>query len=220
MNGLLVSLSILLFIQLSLRRIVGKQKQSDVQLTPEKCTIPHVPPHLHWDGITVVEIFSHNEKLFWRIQKTNNIDNPFLSIKLVDISVNRSGSEDVFFCNAIDTLINITNPSETHYTNCDVLELSIEKQNLNKETIKKFSSPSEIAEGETQYSVELHLIHDPMPCNKAHSMFRFKFDGEFVKWDDYKNSFGKDTPKALKRLRQICKDELYKMIVRRIVCFD
>jgi hypothetical protein len=222
MNFLLIFLSLLLLRQLSLRRsnnFKNKQK-GDIKRTLETCTIPHVPTYLHWDGSTIVDKFFHDEKLYWRVSKTDISPKPFSSITLAEVSFNRSGNADLFFCNEKDALLNTTNNDEEFHSNCEVIELSIQKQDFDKNTVKTFTEPQDIKEGEKLYTVEMHLVHDPLICNNAHSMFRFKFEGEFVKFKEYKNSFGKDTPKAIKKLRSICKDELFKMQVRRIVDFD
>ena len=182
------------------------------------CTLPHVPLHLHWDRKTFQPNFYHNEKLYWRrqIEKLEE-ENPFLAITLADVSVNRSGNDEIFFSNPQDVLLKLDNDGETHYWGQGILVLSINKRYFDKETKKVFTE--QIEPNGKQLVAEMHLVHDPLDCNKAHSMFRFKFDGQFVNFLDYKNSFGKDSPKAVKRLRNICKDELRKMIVRKIIDF-
>lgn len=182
------------------------------------CTLPHIPSHLHWDRKTIQPNFYHDEKLYWRrpIEKLEE-ENPFLTITLADVSVNRSGNDKMFFSNHEDVLLKLDNDGETHYTGQGILILAIHKIDFDKESKKGFTEY--IEPNGKQLTAEMHLVHDPLDCNKAHSMFRFKFDGQFVKFSDYKNSFGKDTPKAVKRLRNICKDELRKMIVSKIVEF-
>ena len=221
MTFLLYFLLLLLLIHLVLRRSNNFRTEQPLPLlkahTPMICTRPHVPSYLHWDRETVINNFFHNEELYWRRSKTDlEKENPFLSITLADVSVNRSGNSQIFFSNPKDVLINIENESENHYSGFGVLILSVNKNDFDKEPKKKFMEND--IDGQI-YIVEMHLIHDPIDCNKAHSMFRFKFDGQFVKFEEYKNSFGKDLPKVIKKLRKSCKDELQKMIVNRIVEF-
>jgi hypothetical protein len=182
------------------------------------CTLPHIPKHLHWDRITIQPNFYHNENLYWRrpLEKLKE-ENPFLTITLADVSINRSGNDEMFFSNPQDVLLKMDTEAETQYFGQGILVLSVNKMDFHKEPKKVFIE--EIEPKGKQLIAELHLVHDPLDCNKAHSIFRFKFDGQFVKFSDYKNSFGKDTPKAVKRLRTICKDELRKMIVSKIVEF-
>lgn len=219
MPFLLWFLSLLLLIQLALRRSNNfrtEQGHPKAHL-PMICKLAHVPSYLHWDRETVFNKFFHNEELYWRRSKADiEKENPFLSITLADVSVNRSGNNEVFFSKPQDVLINIENTNETHYSGYGVFILSVNKIDFDKESKKSFT---EIDTNGQMYIVEMHLIHDPIDCNKAHSMFRFKFDSQFVKFDEYKNSLGKDLPKVLKKLRKCCKDELQKMIVSRIVEF-
>lgn len=216
MNCLLIFLSLLLLFQLVLRR-------SNSLRVKQRCQLSHVPKRLHWDGKTIIYNFFHEEKLYWRRKKEDILkdnDNPFLSIKLADVSVNRSGKSGLLFSFPEDTLINITDSENTHYKGFDVLELSINKIDFHTQTKKIFVEPQNVDFNEKQYIVEMCLIHDPLDCNRAHSMFRFKFDGQFVNFEDYSNSFGISKPKSIKILRSSCKDELRKMIMRRIVDFE
>ena len=219
MNYILIFLLLLLLLQLALRRsnrLKANQIRDTAQAPDMICSLTHVPSRLHWDRQLVINNFFHNEKLYWRRKKSLAKDNPFLSITLADVSVNRSGHTDLFFSYPEDALINITEEEPTHYTDNEVLVLSISKSDFHKEPKRIF----EVGTDETQYVVEMHLVHDPLDCNKAHAMFRFKFDNYFVTFEDYKNSFGVNKPKEIKKLRNLCKDELFKMIVSRIVDFE
>ncbi len=214
MNLILLPLFLILIVQLSIKRKKSINNKS-------KCQLPHVPNYLHWDGNTIVNSFFHGEKLYWRrsLKEISN-DNPFTTITLADISMNRSGKSGLLFSTAKDSLIDITKGLPAYYENCGVIELCVEKSNYHKIAKKTFIDPLTVDKNENQYIVEMYLVHDPLCCNSAHSMFRFKYDGQFVRFEDYKNSFGTDKPKSIKRLRSICKDELCKMIISRIVDFD
>ena len=98
--------------------------------------------------------------------------------------------------------------------------MSINKIDFHTQAKKIFVEPQNVDFNEKQYIVEMCLIHDPLDCNRAHFMFRFKFDGQFVNFKDYNNSFGVSKQQSIKRLRSICKDELRKMIMRKIVDFE
>ena len=56
------------------------------------------------------------------------------------------------------------------------------------------------------------LIHDPIPCNYAHSMFVFDLAGVRVTKQNYEQTFGS---KPLKNLRKACRDELHKAILKK-----
>ena len=223
MGFIIVFLLLLLFIQLVIKRSnnfnpIEKNKEFEKQPDRQLCNLAHVPARLHWDGHFKEDKFFHDEKLYWRIKKENK-ENPFGSITLTDISVNRSGISPQYWSEPQDALINITGEGTPIYQGLDVIELSIKKIQLDKEPQKIYQYPETQNENIPQIAVILQLIHDPLDCNKAHSMFRFIFDNNIVTFDNYKSGFG-GSAKSLKRLRQICRDEIHKMIIRRIVDFD
>jgi len=163
-----------------------------------------------------VNEFFNEEKLFWRCKDFSNI-NPFKTIRLADVSVNRSGSEEVFFSEAQDVLWNIFEDQEQErYAEHGFIVLSIMNLGLNEYFVRKYQETLH----DVTVSAEMQLIHDPLLCNRAHSMLRFTYEGNTVKFEDYKKGFGKKSPKALERLRRVCKDELLKIIVSKVVNFD
>ena len=219
MGFIIIFLSLLLLVQLAIRRSnYLKPIENDKKTVEPLCILPHVPTRLYWDGYFKKNNFFHDEKLYWRIKKENT-ENPFGTITLTDISVNRSGISPQILSEPQDVFINITGEGEPIYKEFDVIELSIKKIELDRKPQKLYQFPEIMTENVSQVSVILQLIHDPLPCNNAHSMFRFIFDKEIVTFDNYKTSFG-GNGKPLKRLRQICRDDIHKMIIRRIVDFD
>lgn len=219
MGFIIIFLSLLLLVQLVIRRSnYLKPIEKDKKIVDPLCTLTHVPTRLHWDGYFKKNNFFHDEKLYWRIKKENT-DNPFGTITLTEVSVNRSGISPNILSEPQDVFINITGEGEPFYKEFDVIELGIKKIELDKKPQKEYHFPEIKTENVPQISVMLQLIHDPLPCNIAHSMFRFIFDKEIVTFDNYKTGFG-GNGKLLKRLRQICRDEIHKMIIRRIVDFD
>ena len=159
-------------------------------------------------------MFFHDEKLYWRRKKPND-RNPFSSITLADVSINRSGTKNEFFSNPEDVLWNLEANDEVRYANQGVITIAVKKIGLNENFVREFSKTED---GITE-TVKMNLIHDPIICNKAHSMFRFVYKEEIVTFDNYKEGLGQSR-KALKRLRRECKDELVKIIVSRVVNFD
>jgi hypothetical protein len=224
MGLIIIFLSLLLLVQLAIRRsnyfkpIEIDNSPTEIDNLPNEilCHLPHVPIRLQWDGHFKEDNFFHDEKLYWRIKKEIK-DNPFGAITLTDISVNRSGISPQILSEPQDVFINITGEGEPFYKEFDVIELSIKKIELDKEPQKVYQFPEIIDENMIPISVILQLIHDPIPCNNAHSMFRFLFNGNIVTFDNYKMGFGN---KLLKNHRKACRDDIAKMIIRRIVDFD
>ncbi len=65
---------------------------------------------------------------------------------------------------------------------------------------------------EEEVSIIVQLLHDPIACNYAHSIFRYTYKGIIVTFENYKETLGH---KIVKRLRIHCKLELQAMILRR-----
>jgi hypothetical protein len=178
-----------------------------------KCNLPYIPSHLHQGNRPLISDFEDLEKLFWRLGNHNE-QIPFAQISLFDVSCNRSGVPPNVISNESDVLWN-TGPNFDfkRYTS-KVVTLLIKKLFSNKPT-KTLQYPEGVPASQAQ-SVVMTLIHDPLPCNYSHSMFVFDFNQERVTKENYNSSFGKST---YKRLRQVCRDELHKAILRSEIVF-
>ena len=173
-----------------------------------ECSILYIPEHLHQNDKPIIEEFHDSELLFWRLGKNSSIA-PYSTISLFDVSCNRSGVEPNILSTKEDVLWNIEqNATQEKYIS-DIVTLIIRRifpdnppnkpilDDSNKENIK---------------SVLMKLIHDPLPCNYAHSMFMFELDNVSINKENYKNSFGSG---IYKNLRKACRDELHKAILKK-----
>jgi len=79
-----------------------------------------------------------------------------------------------------------------------------------KELLADFTYSRKFTEGVN--TLEMHLKHDPIPCNYVHTVFELVLNGSVVTYDDYKKTLKKD---KYKELKDKCRDELQKMIFRR-----
>jgi len=175
-----------------------------------KCDLDYIPSHLHWNSRPKVHQFYVNEKLYWRC-KPENADNPYKAVSLVDISVNRSGTSDFFFSYPDDVLFDTSNSENERYINKIPLMLEIKR-------VKLYDASLIIRVEDIEDFVGIQLIHDPLKCNYAHSLFRFRFQGQTVDWNNYDKTLGKKN-KTRSRLRRACKDEISKMIIREEIIF-
>ncbi len=182
------------------------------------CELSYIPPRLVWGGRPVVPTFKIGEKLFRRC-KAEERENPFDSISLVDLSLNRGGDEDFEFSVPRDVLFN-TNPTEKKmqqlFDDEVVVELEIMELNSKAQYKKKFYEP-ELDQNEEksndQFCCEIFLRHKPDKCNYSHCAFEFYFKGELVTWSNYTKTLGKKNSETSK-IRTKCKFEISRMIIK------
>jgi hypothetical protein len=172
----------------------------------EKCSLEHIPTRLHRHGRKVCNRFYLNEEIYRRCP-TNLVDAPFATITLSDISINRQGKpikrpfslEDDVLYNTVDKSgDNVPKYNET------VVILKIKRLLRDHSYRKVFILNGNI--------LMMYLKHDPIPCNYAHTVFEFVLNNEIVTFQNYSNSLGR---RALKRLREDCRLQIAKMIIRR-----
>lgn len=178
-----------------------------------KCELPYIPNYLHWDNKEINPNFFHEEKLFWRC-RPEKAENPYKTISLAEVSVNRSGNKDNFYSKPDDVFWDTTNSENERYEDFIALQLAVKKVDFDKnpeKVVTAYNSNNDLLKA------ILALVHDPLPCNYSHCLIRVILEGDIITLDNYKKKFGK---KSLKRLRQACKDEVSKMIIRREIDFD
>jgi hypothetical protein len=175
-----------------------------------KCLLGYIPGHLHAKRKPVIPEFYNFEKLFWRLGKQSK-ESPYSSVSLYDISCNRSGIENKFISFEEDVLWNIDDNLHFEKHPSEIITLLI-KRIYPKNPAQKLIFHPDDEDKLNQRSVLLKLIHNPLTCNYAHCMFVFELNGVHVTKQNYNETFD---IKSLKRLRQTCRDELHKAILRK-----
>ena len=168
------------------------------------CELGHIPQRLHQTDKGVIKEFYYEEEIYRRGKK-EEIDYPFAKIKLADISVNRQGKPSSPICEPGDVLFNTKDKDGENvpkYLNEGVAVLKVKELLPDNTYIRKFT--------DQENTLEMHLKHDPLPCNYPHAVFELVLNGKVVTFDDYKKTLQKH-----KELKDKCRDELQKMIIRR-----
>lgn len=172
----------------------------------EQCSLKHIPTKLHRRGRSVCNRFYINEEIYRRCP-SHLIDIPFASITLSDISVNRQGKPNKKpICFPDDVLYNtkdISGPNFPKYPE-SIVVLKIKKLLKNKSFRKILTHNSNI--------LTLQLKHDPLVCNYSHTVFELTLNETVITFDNYDSLLKK---KAYKILRDNCRLEIAKMIIRR-----
>ena len=170
----------------------------------------YIPNHLHWDDKPVLDDFSVGEDLFYRVspEKIKGTPYEFLKVSLAEISLNRSGIKDNFISSREDALFNISpEDSNEKYDDKKVVAFSLVKEGLFPQTL--YSRNNEI-------NVKINLLHDPVPCNYAQSIFRFFYNGEKMTINNFGDLLGKrsgEGKKERKDLRKIIRIFLSELII-------
>lgn len=178
------------------------------------CEIPYIPNRLHRNGRENIVEFEIGELLFRRCPP-NHVRNPFDSISLVDVSVNREGPEAGKFCEEEDVLyITIPNDGDKEKYEESICRMQILELNDNSQYEKRIDGKQAGPNGEqNDISCTIKLKHKSEDCNYAHSAFEFYYDEEEVTWENFKATLGKDN-KGHRKLRTTCKTEISKMILK------
>lgn len=177
-----------------------------------QCNISYIPEYLHENEKPLIPHFSMSEKLFWRLGKKSSFA-PYSDISLYDVSCNRSGDDANILSHQEDVLWNIDPDKPFQKYQSEVVTLSIRKIYPESPTIKQIIDEPPT----TGLLVVMTLIHHPLPCNYAHSMFVFDIaNGTRVTKENYEGTF---KTKPYKRLRKICKDILNKAVLQNEITF-
>lgn len=176
-----------------------------------QCNVTYIPEHLHQQDRTIIPDFFESEKLYWRLGDHPPVA-PYSKISLYDISCNRSGEENSLSMED-DVLWNIDPNKPFQRYQSEITTLSVRKLAPETPTSITIQNP----QPSTGLYVTMSLIHDPLPCNYAHTMFVFDLiDGTRVTKENYSETFQK---KPYKRLRQSCRDILHKAVIRKEIDF-
>jgi len=176
-----------------------------------ECTLGYIPERLHTNDKPLIETFSIGEFLYRRC-RPEEIDNPFASISISELSHNRSGPEGQDISRPEDVLYNIQLESELQYhTDKVVCVLRIETLTLEQKYRKQF----EETKNDNIYTSIMELLHDPESCMYPHCVFRIWVNDVQVTLDNYKENL-----KKLNVIRNSLKEELAFMIVKKIISQD
>lgn len=170
------------------------------------CDFAHVPERLHRNNRPTASIFEVGEEVYRRCTK-EEIENPFKSISICELSVNRQGTEENRISLPEDVLVNITSREVPHILAKEICVLVIRDLNPATQTYNK--DFFEVKDNRT-YTANMTLVHDPHECMYPHSLFRITVDDDVITFANYE-----DTIKRLKQLRTLLKSELAAMIVQR-----
>lgn len=172
----------------------------------KQCFLKHLPENLHQKGRKRCNRFYLNEEIYRRCP-THLLENPFASITLSDISLNRQGkpfktpmsySDDVLFNTANRVGNNVPKFQDS------IVILRIRRLLKNGSFRKTLSDNRDV--------LIMDLKHDPLPCNYSHTVFELVLNSVVVTYSNYKETLGK---KVYKRLREDCRLQIAKMIIRR-----
>ena len=177
-----------------------------------QCSIPYIPEHLHQNDKTSIPDFFESEKLYWRLRNQSSAA-PFSGISLYDVSCNRSGENNSLSVEG-DVLWNIDEDKPFERYQSEITTIIIRK--IFSDSPAVISVPD--SSPDTGLSVVMSLVHDPLPCNYAHTLFVFKIDDDTpVTKENYNQTF-KSNP--YKRIRQTCRDILNKAIIQKEITFE
>jgi len=174
------------------------------------CQLRYIPINLHYESKSIIFEFEIGEFLYRRC-KPEELENPFQSISITELSHNRSGDAKNPLCAENDVLYNISNDENERYINRVVCTLEIKSLNENKGYKKTYSQQK----NDKKYFCSMELIHEPDPFMYPHCVFRISINDETITYENYDS-----TIKKLNQIRNQLKDELASMILRKQISMN
>lgn len=161
--------------------------------------------------------FSLGERLYRRCKK-EELENPFDTIRLYDLSLNRSGEENQYSFKE-DVLLN-TRPASAEAPQMfamEIAELLIQELSEINEYDVSFSGrrAANVEEG-AEVILNILLRHKLEDCNYSHCAFEFRLDGIEVTSENYSQTLGHKNS-GIGKLRLRCRQEIAKMILKGIL---
>lgn len=175
------------------------------------CDRNYIPKKLHWNNKGLIEKYLVGDIIYRRID-ANNLINPYLEIKLTDISHNIGTNNGKTISEPEDVLFNIS-PKFDIEKFTDKIPLALEIKNLNNENQynKQFNFT---CKEQSDHVANMRLLHHPENCMYPHCVFEIRLNNEEVTFDNYAKTLG---VKKLKDLRTMLRDELTSMIRRKAI---
>lgn len=174
------------------------------------CLIPYIPERLHRNNRLTVNEFRVGEFIYRRCTEEQKL-NPFATISLIDISVNREGLHDIFSM-PDDALLNIypDNGKGEKYLGYIVCEMVIRELTNDNFYYKEFEEIKEVAGTTIINRCFIRLMHKTEECNYAHCAFEIYFNNiEMSNQETYNANLNRN-----KFLRNWCRTELARMIIK------
>jgi hypothetical protein len=172
------------------------------------CTLNYIPKSLHWNEKPVLTEFQVGDLIFRRCNH-QELENPFKTISLRDISNNLGTNFGKIISEKDDVLFNIVPEDEIEkYAGKVVCNLEIKSLTLNNQYEKNFL---EIKDGKNN-NCTMQLIHDPLHCMYPHCIFRIWVNNIVVTKENYEVTLSK-----LNKLRTYIRQELATMIRRNAI---
>jgi len=172
------------------------------------CTLNYIPKPLHWNEKPVLTEFQVGDLIFRRCNP-NELENPFKSISLRDISNNLGTNLGNIISEKDDVLFNIVPEDEIEkYAGKVVCVLEIKSLTQNNQYEKNFF---ELKDGNNN-NCTMQLIHDPLCCMYPHCIFRIWVNNVVVTKENYEVTLSK-----LNKLRTAIRQELATMIRRNAI---
>lgn len=178
------------------------------------CILHYIPPRLLPNGRVNHHNFSLGERLYRRCKK-EEIENPFDTISLYDLSLNRSGVDNEYSVRE-DVLLNTrpSSPEDPQRFAMEIAELLIQELSEINEYDVSFSGRRATNEMEgDEVMLNILLRHKLEDCNYSHCAFEFRLDGIEVTSENYSQTLGHKNS-GIGKLRLRCRQEIAKMILK------
>jgi hypothetical protein len=171
------------------------------------CNLEYIPKRLQNHKCRrLINSFSVGDILYRRC-KVEELEDPFKSITLTDLSHNLGFTNNCFISNKEDVLFSIREDENFEkYIDKAVCALNIVNLNTENQYDKFFTQEK----NGVKIIVRMQLIHDPVPCMYPHCIFRIWYDNQIVTFENYNV-----TLKNVNRIRDEIRQELAKMIIRK-----
>ena len=183
----------------------------------ESCELKYIPQRLHTENRKDIPFFEIGELLFYRCAP-EKLEEPFDGIKLYDLSTNREGQKLSPISTPGDVLYNL-NPENGKGERLKQAVITLEITEVSAAGTYEKTITHQGLDGEnnpTTYKCFIILLHDKLPCNYSHCIFRITLNGTVLTKDNWNNTLGKKT-KYISELKIKCKIEIEKMIRAREV---
>ncbi len=178
------------------------------------CNLDYIPDRLHWNDKPILTQYAVGDTIYRR-SKPDELDNPFKSISLTDLSHNIGVNCGIKISEEADVLFSIIE-SESVEVYSDKLPCTLEIKSLDSNNIYcKLFGPI-LNKENISYLAVMELIHKPVGCMYPHCVFRIIMNDTEVTFKNYKETLG-DKGRELQQLRTMIRDELSSMIRRRAI---
>lgn len=179
----------------------------------EECSLPRIPDHLHSKGRPDLPLFEVGEYLYRRC-KPLEVEDPFATVRLTDLSVNRQGpTNNRPLCEPEDVLRDFSVDAQRDWIE-EQKAIALTIKEVNEQATYRYETSLVDDAGKVTAVCVMVLVHDQEPCNYAHCAFQLWFNEEEVTRENYKKGFGRN---QYNDLRDRCKFQLARMIKKRAV---